>query len=146
MGGGSAGRHGKAQHGETSVTELAYRFWRRLKLQRHSARTRLVKGASSKTGPRIDNTYPDKRNRRDPHRHRLGFHRRPYPQRNLRPLQLRRRPLLRPQRRQDQLGRAPWCAPWGANSEIHPVDPDGMRNADPEPPPRRARRVRFRMS
>lgn len=64
-GGGSASRHNKIQQGETSVTDLAYKFWRRLKLQGHTARVRLVKGASGKTGPRIDKSYPDNRNRSD---------------------------------------------------------------------------------
>lgn len=199
-GGGSAGRHGKAQHGETSVTDLAYRFWRRLKLQGHTARVRLVKGASSKTGPRIDKTYPDNRNRRDRRAQAFGDV----------PVHLLNVHLLKDEV-WNRVGRdapgpgymhwpdwlhhsffdeltaeirtatgwdatgapnetfdldtyaaglcydlgadkinwdAPpaWCAPWDASSEVRPVDPDGMRNADREPLPRRARRVRFRMT
>lgn len=63
-GGASAYRNARGQ-AETSVTDLAYKFWRRLKLQGHTGKVRLVKGANSKAVPLIAKSYPDNRQRGD---------------------------------------------------------------------------------
>lgn len=51
--------------GKAGVTERAYLFWRQARRSGHSRRLMLVKGASSKDGPRIAKTYPDASKRQD---------------------------------------------------------------------------------
>lgn len=47
------------------VTDKAYGFWRAMRKARLSQRLHLVKGASGPSAPRVAQTYPDNRNRKD---------------------------------------------------------------------------------
>lgn len=51
--------------GKAGVTERAYLFWRQARRAGHTRSLMLVKGASSKDGPRIAKTYPDASKRQD---------------------------------------------------------------------------------
>ncbi len=49
--------------GKAGVTERAYLFWKRCRANGLGRQVMLVKGASSKTGPRVSRTFPDSSNR-----------------------------------------------------------------------------------
>ena len=51
--------------GEDGVTENAYQFYRRLRKKGLHRKARLVKGASTKTAPRMRETFPDSTGRKD---------------------------------------------------------------------------------
>ena len=51
--------------GEEGVTAKAYEFWRSLKSRGLQNRFRLAKGASADTAPRVLESFPDTRNRKD---------------------------------------------------------------------------------
>jgi len=60
---GGEGKHG----GHASVTESAYQFYRILKRQGLHRKVRLLKGGSSRSAPRVKETWPDNTGRKDRH-------------------------------------------------------------------------------
>lgn len=58
---------GEAKGGDATVTENAYQFYRALKRQGLNRKVMLVKGGSTRTAPRMRETFPDNTGRKDRH-------------------------------------------------------------------------------
>lgn len=65
--GPDSGGEGNVDDGgeDGGVTDKAYKFWRRMRRERQAHRVHLIKGSSNQAAPRVAETFPDNKNRKD---------------------------------------------------------------------------------